>query len=158
MVDLMVNQKYNEGVNKMEIKQISEKLDKVFFAFKNAKENKKDNKVYKQELENIVKNLKEVEDLLIKKQKDEFFDREQKIFYDTMNNIYVDNLNTLQNCQSMENTKKLLDICVLAKEQKEKTYLMIANTYGQFHQMITNLKQQIAQELNTTNLALTKES
>ena len=43
------------GISNMTIKDFSSKLDKVFLAFKEAKDNKKDNKFYKEQLEELQK-------------------------------------------------------------------------------------------------------
>ena len=144
MVDFTVNQKYNEGVNNMELKELSKQLDKIFFAFQEAKKNKQN-----KDLEAIVKDLDQLEQKLINKQKNEFFDEEQKNFYETMNNIYLDNLNLLSNCKDIDNTKKLLDICILAKNEKEKTYSMMVNTYSQFLQMIKNIKKEVENQMKS---------
>ena len=145
------------GIRNMTIKDFSSKLDKVFLAFKEAKDNKKDNKVYKEQLEKFVEQFKDLEAKLIEKQKNNFMDEEHNNYYKFMNKLYKDSFLMLENCQDLKNTNILLDIVIKAKEQKEKTYSMVANTYSQFIQMINNLKQQIAQELNVVNAILTQK-
>ena len=145
------------GISNMTIKDFSNKLDKVFLAFKEAKDNKKDNKVYKEQLKNFVEQFKDLEAKLIEKQKNNFMDEEHNNYYKFMNKLYKDSFLMLENCQDLKNTNILLDIVIKAKEQKEKTYSMVANTYSQFIQMINNLKQQIAQELNVVNAILTQK-
>lgn len=145
------------GIRNMTIKDFSSKLDKVFLAFKEAKDNKKDNKVYKEQLKNFVEQFKDLEAKLIEKQKNNFMDEEHDNYYKFMNKLYKDSFLMLENCQDLKNTSILLDIVIKAKEQKEKTYSMVANTYSQFIQMINNLKQQIAQELNVVNAILTQK-
>lgn len=145
------------GISNMTIKDFSSKLDKVFLAFKEAKDNKKDNKVYKEQLEKFVKQFKELEAKLIEKQKNNFMDEEHENYYKFMKKLYQDSFLELENCQDLKNKSILLDIVIKSKEQKEKTYSMVANTYSQFIQMINNLKQQIAQELNVVNAILTQK-
>ena len=141
----------------MTIKDFSSKLDKVFLAFKEAKDNKKDNKVYKEQLEKFVEQFKDLETKLIEKQKNNFMDEEHENYYKFMSKLYKDSFFMLENCQDLKNKSILLDIVIKSKEQKEKTYSMVANTYSQFIQMINNLKQQIAQELNVVNAILTQK-
>lgn len=141
----------------MTIKDFSSKLDKVFLAFKEAKDNKKDNKVYKEQLEKFVEQFKELEAKLIDKQKNNFMDEEHENYYKFMKKLYQDSFLDLENCQDLKNKSILLDMVIKSKEQKEKTYSMVANTYSQFIQMINNLKQQIAQELNVVNAILTQK-
>lgn len=145
------------GISNMTIKDFSNKLDKVFLAFKEAKDNKKDNKVYKEQLEKFVEQFKELEAKLIDKQKNNFMDEEHENYYKFMKKLYQDSFLELENCQDLKNQSILLDMVIKAKEQKEKTYSMVANTYSQFIQMINNLKQQIAQELNVVNAILTQK-
>ena len=145
------------GIRNMTIKDFSSKLDKVFLAFKEAKDNKKDNKVYKEQLEKFVEQFKDLEAKLIEKQKNNFMDEEHNNYYKFMNKLYKDSFFMLENCQDLKNKSILLDIVIKAKEQKEKTYALVANTYSQFIQMINNLKQQIAQELNVVNAILTQK-
>lgn len=145
------------GTRNMTIKDFSSKLDKVFLAFKEAKDNKKDNKVYKEQLEKFVKQFKELEAKLIEKQKNNFMDEEHENYYKFMSKLYKDSFFMLENCQDLKNKSILLDMVIKSKEQKEKTYSMVANTYSQFIQMINNLKQQIAQELNVVNAILTQK-
>lgn len=141
----------------MTIKDFSNKLDKVFLAFKEAKDNKKDNKVYKEQLEKFVEQFKGLEAKLIEKQKNNFMDEEHENYYKFMKKLYQDSFLDLENCQDLKNKSILLDIVIKSKEQKEKTYSMVANTYSQFIQMINNLKQQIAQELNVVNAILAQK-
>ena len=141
----------------MTIKDLSSKLDKVFLGFKEAKENHKDNKVYKKQLEDFAKETKEIEKLLIDKQQNDFFDKENKEYHETMKILFDDAFFALKECQDTNKKKELLELTVLAKEQKEKTYMMVANTYSQFFQMINGIKQQLAQELNVVNTALTQK-
>lgn len=145
------------GIRNMTIKDFSSKLDKVFLAFKEAKDNKKYNKVYKEQLEKFVEQFKELEAKLIEKQKNNFMDEEHENYYKFMKKLYQDSFLDLENCQDLKNKSILLDIVIKSKEQKEKTYSMVANTYSQFIQMINNLKQQIAQELNVVNAILTQK-
>ena len=145
------------GISNMTIKDFSNKLDKVFLAFKEAKDNKKDNKVYKEQLEKFVEQFKELEAKLIEKQKNNFMDVEHENYYKFMKKLYQDSFLDLENCQDLKNKSILLGIVIKSKEQKEKTYSMVANTYSQFIQMINNLKQQIAQELNVVNAILTQK-
>jgi len=145
------------GIKNMTIKDFSSKLDKVFLAFKEAKDNKKDNKVYKEQLEKFVEQFKELEAKLIDKQKNNFMDEEHENYYKFMKKLYQDSFLDLENCQDLKNKSILLDMVIKSKEQKEKTYSMVANTYSQFIQMINNLKQQIAQELNVVNAILTQK-
>ena len=141
----------------MTIKDFSSKLDKVFLAFKEAKDNKKDNKIYKEQLEKFVEQFKELETKLIEKQKNNFMDEEHENYYKFMSKLYKDSFFMLENCEDLKNKSILLDIVIKSKEQKEKTYSIVANTYSQFIQMINNLKQQIAQELNVVNAILTQK-
>ena len=145
------------GIRNMTIKDFSNELDKVFLAFKEAKENKKDNKVYKEQLEKFAKQFKELETKLIDKQKNNFMDDEHKNYYKFMKKTYEDSFLMLDNCEDLKNKSILLDMVIKSKEQKEKTYALVANTYSQFIQMINNLKQQIAQELNVVNAILTQK-
>jgi hypothetical protein len=145
------------GIRNMTIKDFSSKLDKVFLAFKEAKDNKKDNKVYKEQLEKFVEQFKELEAKLIEKQKNNFMDEEHENYYKFMKKLYEESFFMLENCQDLKNQSILLDIVIKSKEQKEKTYALVANTYSQFIQMINNLKQQIAQELNVVNAILTQK-
>jgi len=145
------------GISNMTIKDFSSKLDKVFLAFKEAKDNKKDNKVYKEQLEKFVEQFKELEAKLIEKQKNNFMDEEHENYYKFMSNLYKDSFFMLENCEDLKNKSILLDMVIKSKEQKEKTYSMVANTYSQFIQMINNIKQQIAQELNVVNAILTQK-
>ena len=145
------------GISNMTIKDFSSKLDKVFLAFKEAKDNKKDNKIYKEQLEKFVEQFKELETKLIEKQKNNFMDEEHENYYKFMSKLYKDSFFMLENCEDLKNKSILLDIVIKSKEQKEKTYSIVANTYSQFIQMINNLKQQIAQELNVVNAILTQK-
>ena len=145
------------GISNMTIKDFSSKLDKVFLAFKESKDNKKDNKIYKEQLEKFVEQFKDLEAKLIEKQKNNFMDEEHENYYKFMSKLYKDSFFMLENCQDLKNKSILLDIVIKSKEQKEKTYSIVANTYSQFIQMINNLKQQIAQELNVVNAILTQK-
>ena len=145
------------GISNMTIKDFSSKLDKVFLAFKEAKDNKKDNKIYKEQLEKFVEQFKDLEAKLIEKQKNNFMDEEHENYYKFMSKLYKDSFFMLENCEDLKNKSILLDIVIKSKEQKEKTYSIVANTYSQFIQMINNLKQQIAQELNVVNTILTQK-
>ena len=145
------------GISNMTIKDFSSKLDKVFLAFKEAKDNKKDNKIYKEQLEKFVEQFKDLEAKLIEKQKNNFMDEEHENYYKFMSKLYKDSFFMLENCEDLKNKSILLDIVIKSKEQKEKTYSIVANTYSQFIQMINNLKQQIAQELNVVNAILTQK-
>ena len=101
--------------------------------------------------------FKDLEAKLIEKQKNNFMDEEHENYYKFMSKLYKDSFFMLENCQDLKNKSILLDIVIKSKEQKEKTYSIVANTYSQFIQMINNLKQQIAQELNVVNAILTQK-
>ena len=140
----------------MEMKQLSKELDKIFLDFKNIKENKKDNKVYKEKLEDLSKQLIDVENKLIDKQKNNFFDKENKEYYETMKKVYECSFKQLQkDLQNINN--ELLNLVINSKQEKEKMYMVQNNTYVQFFQLISNFKKEIAKELNVVELALSQK-